>query len=147
VFTIVAGIVVPAALRLSPPVSITGFLLFIVSICVGALLCTAFAMLMAAVRLGLTWGEGPTYMLEMVGVLLNGTYFPLALWPDVMQRLLVFQPFAGLMDIPFRLYLGMLAPADALWAIGLQIFWVVVFIAVGRLLLNRRVSQLIVQGG
>ena len=147
VFTIVAGIVVPAALRLSPPASIAGFLLFFVSICVGALLCTAFAMLMAAVRLGLTWGEGPTYMLEMVGVLLNGTYFPLALWPDVMQRLLVFQPFAGLMDIPFRLYLGMLAPADALWAIGLQIFWVVVFIAVGRLLLNRRVSQLIVQGG
>jgi len=147
VFTIIAAIAVPAALRLSPPSSLAGFLLFIVSLCIGALLCTAFAMLMAAVRVGLTWGEGPTYILEMVGMLLNGNYFPLALWPDFMQRFLILQPFAGLMDIPFRLYLGLLAPADALWAMGLQVFWLVIFITAGRYLLSRKVSNLIVQGG
>jgi len=147
VFTLVAAVVVPVALRLSPPASLAGFLLFLVSICTGALLCTAFAMLMAAVRVGLTWGEGPTYMLEMVGMLLNGNYFPLALWPDFMQRFLLLQPFAGLMDIPFRLYLGLLASGDAFWAIGLQIFWLAVFTVAGRFLLSRRISNLIVQGG
>ncbi|MCL2361653.1 MAG: hypothetical protein FWC73_07565 [Defluviitaleaceae bacterium] len=146
-FTLIAAVGVPAALRLSPPVSIEGFLLFLISLCTGALLCVAFAMLMAAVRVGLTWGEGPTYMLESVGMFLNGNYFPLALWPDFMQGFLLFQPFAGLMDIPFRFYLGLLAPSDAFWVIGLQIFWVVAFIAAGRFLLNRKISHLIVQGG
>jgi len=146
-FTLVAAVIVPGAIRLSPPYSIGGFLLFLVSICTGALLCAAFAMLMAAVRVGLTWGEGPTYMLEMAGMLLNGTYFPLVLWPDFLHRFLVFQPFAGLFDIPLRFYLGLMMPRDALWAIGLQIFWVAVFIIAGRVLLNRRITHLIVQGG
>jgi len=145
--TLIVALVVPAALRVSPPVSAAGFLFFLVSVCTGALLCAAFAMLMAAVRVGLTWGEGPTYILEMTGMLLNGSYFPLALWPDFMQRFLLLQPFAGLMDIPFRLYLGLIATGDGLWAIGLQVSWTVVFIVAGRVLLNRRVSHLIVQGG
>ena len=147
VFTLVAAVAVPAALGLSPPASLGGFVFFLISLCTGALLCTAFAMLMAAVRVGLTWGEGPTYMLEMVGTLLSGNYVPLALWPDFMQRFLILQPFAGLMDIPFRFYLGLLAPGDALWSIGIQVFWVMIFIAGGRFLLSRRISNLIVQGG
>jgi len=145
--TLFAAVIMPVAFRLSPPASVFGFALFFVSVCSGMLLCAAFAMLLSAIRVGLTWGEGPTYIFEMVGAFLSGMYFPLQLWPDFMQRVLVLQPFAGLMDIPFRLYLGLLAPYESIWAIGLQVFWTVVFIAAGRILLNRRVSQLIVQGG
>jgi len=145
--TLIAAVVVPVVYRISGPTSFIGFLLFLVSVVSGIMLCAAFAMLMAAVRVGLTWGEGPTYMLEMTGYILNGSYFPLMLWPDFMQGFLLLQPFAGLMDIPFRLYLGLIPPADAFWAIGIQIFWVVAFIVAGKLLLKRRVSGLIVQGG
>jgi len=145
--TLLAAVVVPVAIRLSAPASITGFLLFIISVISGVLLCAAFSMFMAAVRVGLTWGEGPTYMIEMIGYILNGSYFPLMLWPDFTQRFLLFQPFAGLMDIPFRLYLGLISPSDAFGAIGIQVFWIAVFVLAGKLLLIRRVSSLIVQGG
>jgi len=147
VVTLGTALIVPAALRLLPPASLAGFLLFIVSVCIGVFLCAAFAMLMAAVRVGLTWGDGPTYMLEMIGMFLNGSYFPLALWPDFMQRFLLLQPFAGLMDIPIRLYIGLLLPQDAVWVIGLQIFWAIAFVVVGKHILHRRICQLIVQGG
>lgn len=147
VITLIAAVVVPAAFRLSPPVSALGFVLFLISVCSGVFLCAAFAMFLSAVRVGLTWGEGPTYIFEMIAMFLSGSCFPLQLWPDFMQRFLLLQPFASLMDIPFRLYLGLISPGESFWAMGLQLFWTVAFIAAGKLLLNRRVSKLIVQGG
>jgi len=37
--------------------------------------------------------------------------------------------------------------SDALPAIGLQLFWTLVFIAAGRLLMNHKLKNIIVQGG
>jgi len=147
VITLVAAMVVPAVIRLSPPSSVLGFALFVISLCTGMLISVAFAMLLSAVRVGLTWGEGPTYMFALMASVLSGSWFPLQLWPDFMQSVLLLQPFAGLMDIPFRLYLGLIPPHEGLWAIGLQLLWAVIIMAIGKVLLNRKISQLIVQGG
>ena len=111
------------------------------------LLCVAFVMLIMAVRVGLTWGEGPVWIFIIIGGLLSGNYLPLPLWPDFMQRALMLQPFAGLMDIPFRLYIGAILPGDAIGAIGLQLLWAAAIVVLGKALLNRRISHLIVQGG
>ena len=37
-------------------------------------------------------------------IVLSGNLLPLALLPDTWQAVLVLQPFAGLLDIPVRLY-------------------------------------------
>ena len=73
---------------------------------------------------------------------------PLSLYPDWMHRLLFVQPFAGVVDIPFRIYSGNLH-GQAAWAgIGLQIGWTLVLVA-GRARVDgaRRCSRLEVQGG
>ena len=145
--TLVAALIMPAAIRLSAPGSAMGFVMFLLSVGSAFLLCTAYSMLLTAVRLGLTWGEGPTYALGVVGNVLSGVYLPLLLWPDFMQSALRLQPFAGLMDIPFQLYIGTILPGDALSVISMQLFWVVVFMTMGKLLMHRRLSRLIVQGG
>ena len=147
VITLLAAIAMPAALRISAPVSVAGFALFLLSVCSAFLLCVAFSMLLTAVRVGLTWGEGPTWVLIIIGGVLSGGYLPLPLWPDFLQRALMLQPFAGLMDIPFRLYVGAILPGDAVGAIGLQLLWTTVIVILGKALLHRRLSYLIVQGG
>ena len=147
VITLAAALILPVALRISPPDSVLGFGLFLLSVGSAFLLCVAFAMLLTVVRMGLTWGEGPTYALAMVGNVLSGAYLPLLLWPDAMQRFLRFQPFAGLMDIPFRLYVGSIPPGDAVGAIGLQLLWAAVIIALGKAMMHRKINRLIVQGG
>ena len=144
---LVIALIMPAAQRLSAPDSIPGFVLFLLSVCTAFLLCVAFSMLLTAIRVGLTWGDGPTWVFIIVGGVLSGSYLPLPLWPDFMQRLLLVQPFAGLMDIPFRLYVGSIPPGDAFGAIGLQLLWAAVIVVLGRALLHRRLNHLIVQGG
>ena len=111
------------------------------------LLCTAFGMLVCTLRLNIKWGDGPTHIIMLMGGILSGAYLPLQLWPEFMQSFLLVQPFAGYLDIPLRLYVGTMLPADAYWAIGLQISWAMIFIFTGRSLMSVRLKSIIVQGG
>lgn len=145
--TVVVGMLMPLSYRLMPPASFTGLLCMMISCASAFLLCTAFGMLVCAVRLNITWGDGPTYIIMLVGGVLSGGYLPLQLWPKFMQDFLLIQPFAGYLDIPLRLYIGTIPPRDAVWAIGLQLLWSIAFIAMGKLLMSRRLKTIIVQGG
>jgi ABC-type uncharacterized transport system, permease component len=141
------GLIMPAAWRMSAPASLPGFFFFLTSVCCAFMLCMSYGMLVTAIRLNLTWGDGTTYMLLLVSGVLSGNYLPLKLWPDFMQTLLYYQPFAGYLDLPLRLYLGIIPPSEALAPITLQLVWTFVFVAIGHLVLNRRLSALAVQGG
>ena len=72
---------------------------------------------------------------------------PLKLFPDWAQTALFVQPFAGLVDIPFRIYFGDLTGAHAWAGLGLQAFWTVILAGGGWLALNRVMARLQVQGG
>jgi ABC-2 type transport system permease protein len=50
-------------------------------------------------------------------------------------------------DIPFRIYFGQLNGTMALAGIGLQVFWTLVLVGLGRLWLGRVMDRLQVQGG
>ena len=145
--TIVVGCLMPVGFRLGLPSSLAGFLLFVVSAVLAFLLCSAYGMVVNAVRLNITWGNGPTYMMMLFSGVLSGTCLPLRLWPDALQTILRFQPFAGATDIPVQLYIGTLSPGEALPGIGLQIAWILIWIAVGRAIMRKRLKGLIIQGG
>ena len=139
--------VVPESIRLLPPASFQGFALFLLSATGAFLLCTAYGMLITAVRLNITWGEGPTYMLLLLSGVLSGGYLPLQLWPDALQKVLLYQPFAGYLDIPVRLYVGSMEWTQGIWAVLLQAGWTAAFVLMGKALMGRKLKSLIIQGG
>ncbi len=144
---LLAGILLPASIGLAPPASVEGFILFVLSAAGAFLLCTAYGMLVTAVRLNITWGEGPTYMMLLLSGVLSGGYLPLQLWPDALQKILLYQPFAGYLDIPVRLYIGSMDTRQGITSILLQIGWIIVFVIIGRALMERKLKTLIIQGG
>lgn len=144
---LLVSILMPSAYRIQPPDSISGFITSLLSLFSAFLLCTAYGTLVCAVRLNITWGEGPTYIIMLIGSILSGAYLPLQLWPDFLQGFILLQPFAGYLDIPLRLYLGTMDPDKAVWAIGLQLIWIIIFIIIGRLVMTARLKKIIVQGG
>jgi ABC-2 type transport system permease protein len=144
---VAAGLLLPGAYALGGPASPEGLLVFLLSAISAFLLASSYGMLIASVRLGITWGEGPTYILMLLGGVLSGGYLPLQLWPDFLQKFLYFQPFAGWLDLPVRLYVGSMLPKDATGAVALQLGWTAAFIVAGRLLMRRKLRNIIVQGG
>ena len=144
---LIAGLLMPAALRLSPPASWGGLLATLAALCGALALGSAFGVLAHALLLNIRWGEGPVNMLLICSMVLSGNYFPLMLWPDALQPLLRWQPFAGLLDLPIRLYLGLLPPDGLLSTLAMQTGWAAVFLLTGRLVMRRNIRRLVVQGG
>ena len=79
--------------------------------------------------------------------LFSGMLVPIALWPEWLTHIAAWLPFGGLIDIPFRIYLGKITGTDAWVAIGKQMLWVAFFVGLGRILLRRGFSRLVIQGG
>lgn len=144
---LLVGLLIPGNMGLSAPASLAGLGMFVLTGFGAFLFSAAFGMLLTAVRLNITWGEGPVGMIALVASILSGAYLPLQLWPDGLQRILLLQPFAASADIPCRLYVGSMQPLDGLWAFALQLVWTAAFIAVGRRIMRKKLSTLIVQGG
>ena len=80
-------------------------------------------------------------------IVFSGSLIPLPLLPDWLQPAMKYQPFAGLLDVPLRIYSGHMSGCEAAAALGRQAMWVVVIIAFGRLLMGRVMSRLQSQGG
>jgi len=78
---------------------------------------------------------------------LSGSVLPLPLFPDWAQPILKILPARGLMDTPFRIYLGHIPPSEALAAIAHQLAWVGIAVWIGYRLLARGLKRVEVQGG
>ena len=141
------GFFMPGIYRLGGPTTLPALLCALLSLCCAFVLSAAVSNLVAAVRMNVPWGNGPMHILFLLTMVLSGGYLPLQLWPDFMQTFLYYQPFAGFMDIPLRLYLGLMPPSQALSAMLLQLGWTAAFIVLGNLLMRRHLRSVVIQGG
>jgi ABC-2 type transport system permease protein len=144
---LIVGLIMPAGWRLGPPAAASGVLLMLLSCVFSLFLCSAYAMFVTVIRMNVSWGDGPMYMILTFGQVFSGAFLPLQLWPDFLQKILFFQPFAGYIDIPLRFYNGTISGNDAYTAFLMQIVWIFIFIAAGKLLMRSRLRKVIVQGG
>jgi len=150
---------IPTAMRSFPIFVICGFLglKLPVSLEAGGVFCLSviFALFLSSaittlVLISLFWtvsGEGIQRLLPHCVILFSGMIIPLPLFPSWMQPFLNIQPFRGVMDIPCRLYTGIIPASDALYYLGFQLGWAFVFFALGQLIMKKALKQFIVQGG
>lgn len=119
--------------------------LFAVSIALTALLSSAMTVMLNIVVTHLKTARVVGFSMGFVN-LFSGLILPLALFPDWAQTALLWQPFAGLADIPFRIYFGALAGPRALEGIAAQALWVVLLALIGRWWLARVMARIDMQG-
>jgi ABC-2 type transport system permease protein len=72
---------------------------------------------------------------------------PLPMFPAWAQPILAWLPFAGLVDLPFRIYTGHLPTNELVAVVARQVGWTIALVMLGRWLLARGLRRLVVQGG
>jgi ABC-2 type transport system permease protein len=92
-------------------------------------------------------GQGVATLLPAAVWCLSGMVIPLPLLPDWVQPILWVLPFRGMMDIPFRIYMGNIPPGQWALMLGQQAAWTAGLICLGRWVLRRGLRRLVVQGG
>jgi len=134
-------------LGLQPPVSLRAGLMFIVSAFGGLLMASS---LVALTTISLLWtisGEGLNRLALPLIFFFSGIGIPLPFFPDWSQPLVAALPFRGLIDTPFRIYLGQLSGQAATAAVLHQLAWIMALVIIGRVILARGLRKLVVQGG
>jgi len=137
----------PGGLNPTATVSAAAGLAWLVSTLLALLLGCSISNLIAISTLWTIAGDGVQRILPAFIMVLSGAIVPLAFFPDGVQQLLRLLPFSGLVDIPFRFYLGLI-PASGIFTLALlQILWTAVFVIFGAWLLARGMRRVVVQGG
>jgi ABC-2 type transport system permease protein len=134
-------------LGLHAPASATAAVWFAVSVSVALMLSASLVTLMTISLLWTISGEGIYRLSAPLIFFFSGMVIPLPLFPDWMQQLIAVLPFRGLIDTPFRIYLGILTGWGTGAAVAHQVLWTAVFVSTGRAILTRHLRRLVVQGG
>jgi ABC-2 type transport system permease protein len=133
--------------HLQAPASLLHGALFVVSLFLGLVLA---AVLFAAVTISMLWtvsGDGISRLVPPLVFILSGMIIPLPLFPEFLQPMIRALPFRGMIDVPFRVYLGQMSPHEILAGSVQQIIWIGLFILLGRALLAAGLKRLVAQGG
>jgi ABC-2 type transport system permease protein len=133
--------------RLAPPASFASGAGFTAAlVCALALVC-AISTLINIVLLWTIENDGVLIVLSAAVSLFSGILVPLPMFPDWAQPVLRWLPFAGIVDLPFRIYSGHIPPDGVALVLARQIGWTVAIVAFGRWLLGRGMRRVVVQGG
>jgi ABC-2 type transport system permease protein len=143
---VVATLLVPPGWRLAAP-SAASALMWLATFAGAILVSAALTTLMSVTLLWTVSGEGIHVLIASGCTMFGGLVIPLPLFPDWAQPLLYALPFPGMLDLPARVFTGNIAPAGGLWVIGHQLLWTALLVALGRGLLARGLSRIVVQGG
>jgi ABC-2 type transport system permease protein len=122
---------------------------------VGFVLTLAAALVLACaittlVNVSLLWtisGDGIVMIAATLIAFCSGMIVPLPLFPEWLQAILAWLPFAGLADLPFRVYNGSIPASELAFVLARQVGWTVVLVAFGRWLFARGIRRIVVQGG
>lgn len=131
---------------LQPPVSMLGFVLFLLVLSSGVILGAAISNIIT-ISILFTIGDGIERFLPAVITVFSGMIIPLALFPDNIQWLFKILPFSGLVDAPYRFYLGLYSLNDFIPILSIQLVWIILLIGLGQLMLKAAKRRVIVQGG
>ena len=146
-----AGVLLPLigleAWSWRPPQSPLQAGLFAVSVILLVALSSAWVMLLNLAAVRFLDERGVNALTASAIIVFSGNLLPLPLFPDWMQGFLFVQPFAGMLDIPVRIYSGDLTGQRALAGLTLQAGWTLAFIALGRFWMRRVMGRLQIQGG
>ncbi|HTP09897.1 MAG TPA: ABC-2 family transporter protein [Anaerolineae bacterium] len=131
----------------SMPSSVGQWSLFAMSTLLALLLSFSWRFLASSIGFWTTDAVG-WMRIASLGILLpTGFMIPLAFMPIWLQTLCYLTPFPGMMNTPVDIYLGRATGDRAAILIGLQIFWLIVLMAVGRLAAYAGRRKLTIQGG
>lgn len=141
------ALLLPQEYRIELPPNILSFIGWIITI-FGALMisCTITNIINITTLYSIS-GDGIQRLLAAIVTLFSGMIVPLPLFPDKLRQILNYLPFSGLVDIPARFFTGEIPFEELYKYLGFQICWAIVIYMLGKWILNKKIKDLVVQGG
>jgi ABC-2 type transport system permease protein len=146
-FTLPIGIVIVSIFPVSPPVSMSAFLLFLLATAFAFLIFAEISFAIGLLAFSIKSIDGIIRAKYFLVQLLSGLLLPLSFFPDMFERILSFLPFRMIAYVPLQLYLGKIPHAEIGPIVLQQVAWSIALIILCEWMWRRVVSKLTLQGG
>ena len=144
---LVVAFLLPPSMRLMLPTSFVSFVLFAISLLLGAMMTSAISMITVYLTFKTMSAKGTATIMNTLCGVLGGMYVPLVFMPQNIQNVLNYLPFRFIMDLPARIYIGNIPPIEAIKLVGIAVAWLVGLIILGKLLMKQAGKNTVIQGG
>jgi len=144
---LIVAFLLPEPFRMTLPDNIEQFTLFLVSAVLALGVVVAFSMLLY-VSIFYTLSPLGVRLIAAVGAdFLAGAIIPLPFFPDNIRRVVELLPFAAMQNMPLRIYSGNIVGVDVFYGLGLQLFWLISLVILGKIAMSRALRRVVVHGG
>lgn len=144
---LIVTVFLPEPFGLMAPPSPTAFLLFLLSLVLALLVTTSFCMIVYILTFYTISHRGVRMVAVALSDFMMGGIVPLPLFPEGFRQFAELLPFSCMENVPLRVYSGDLSGAPMVRAILLQVFWVFALVLIGKLLEQKALKRVVVQGG
>lgn len=144
---LIVALLLPEPYRLHLPDSPGIWLWFLMTITMGLLMMVSYSMLVYVLTFFTVSPNGLRTLMALGIDFFTGAVVPLPFLPEAVRRILEALPFAGMQNVPLRVFSGDLAGNEMSRAVVMQVFWLLVLIALGKGLCRRAERRIVVQGG
>lgn len=137
----------PAPYGMEPPADWFCFCLFVLTLVLGLAVTVSFCMLVYVISFFTISAEGVRIVFVSSVEFFSGALIPLPFFPDKVQVVMEFLPFAAMQNVALRIYSGSMNILQIKRAVFLQVFWLLVLIWLGKWLCSKAEKRITVQGG
>ena len=123
------------------------WLAFVASVTLAVVTSFAFRFIFNLAAFWLLDYRGAATLAMVASTFFSGQIVPIAFFPDWLATVAWALPFAAMVQAPIEIWLGHAEGLELLGLVGLQAFWAVVLLLVGRAVLAAGMRKLVIQGG
>jgi ABC-2 type transport system permease protein len=137
----------PEPYGLALPKDVIAALWFLFSLTAAFLVVIAFCMIIYICCFYMVSSLGIRIVAAALAEFLTGAVIPLPFFPEEVERIIRFLPFASMQNLPLRIYSGDVYGAQLYEGILLQLFWLIALILIGKVMLSRALRRVTAFGG
>ena len=123
------------------------FILFLITLLLGLAMTVSFCVLIYILAFFTISPVGLQMIFTSMTDFFAGALIPLPFFPAKLQTVMELLPFAAMQNVPLRIYSGSMSGHEMQKAVFLQIFWLIVVTAAGKMLCRAAQKRVTVQGG
>ena len=144
---IVVALILPHPYRLVIPLDAVRLGLFLFSMVLTLGVVLSFSMLIYISAFYTINSTGTRLIVAVAADFLSGGTVPIPFFPETVRTIVELLPFGSMQNMPLLIFSGHVYGAAAARGIGLQLFWLVALVIIGRFWMGRALKRVVTQGG
>lgn len=137
----------PKPYGLSLPKDMGSSIWFLITMLLGFLVVVAFCMLIYIITFFTISPMGVRMVAVSMVEFFSGAVIPLPFLPNGVRQVFEILPFASMQNVPLRIYSGDIVGSSIYSCAGLQVFWLITLIFIGKMLTAKALKKVAIQGG